>query len=61
MIGVYNIVNQNGLVDTSGDYSFCEKTKEAGFRIWTHYDYPYMHFNELELGEVIRAFQDMVM
>ncbi len=53
--------NENGTVEKSGDYSFCEKAKQAGFRIWTHYDYSCMHFNELELGEVIRAFQDMVM
>ncbi len=53
--------NKQGLVDMSGDYSFCEKAKQAGFKIWTHYDYPCMHFNELELGEVIRAFQNVVM
>lgn len=53
--------NKDGTVDMSGDYSFCEKAKKAGFRIWTHYDYSCMHFNEVELGEVIRAFQDMVM
>lgn len=53
--------NEDGTVEMSGDYSFCEKAKQAGFKIWTHYNYICQHFNELELGEVIRAFQNVVM
>ncbi len=53
--------NKHGLVNVGCDYSFCEKAKKEGFKVWTHYDYQCMHFNEIELGEVIRAFGDMVM
>ncbi len=52
------IWNKNGTVEVGGDYSFCRKAKKAGFRIWAHYDYPCMHFNELELTEVIRSMQN---
>lgn len=47
--------NQDGTVDVGGDYSFCRKVKAAGFRIWTHYDYPCRHFNEIELIELIQS------
>ncbi len=47
----------DGRVNKGNDLSFCERAREAGFEIWTHYDYPAMHFNELELTEVARAFQ----
>lgn len=51
------IWNKDGTVEIGGDFSFCRKAKKAGFRIWTHYDYPCHHFNELDLIEVINAFQ----
>ena len=51
--------NWDGLVEVGGDYNFCRKAKAAGFRIWAHYDYPCLHFNEVELTEVIRAFAMM--
>lgn len=51
--------NPNGTVELSGDYSFCRKVKQAGFQIWTHYDYPCHHFNELDLIEMIQATQGM--
>ncbi len=46
--------NRDGTVEVGGDYSFCRKAKAAGFKIWTHYDYPCQHFNELELLSVIK-------
>jgi hypothetical protein len=51
--------NQDGTVEVGGDYSFCRKVKAANFRIWTHYDYPCRHFNEMELAEIIQAVQGM--
>ena len=48
---------KDGLVRIGGDYSVCRKVKAAGFRIWTHYDYPCQHFNELDLTEMIKAIQ----
>ena len=48
--------NPDGTVEIGGDYSFCRKAKKAGFKIWTHYDYPCRHFNEVDLIESIQAF-----
>ena len=41
----------DGTVHKGNDISFCERAKEAGFEIWTHYDYMCRHFNEIELQE----------
>jgi hypothetical protein len=51
--------NQKGIVDTGGDYAFCKRAREKGFKIFAHFDYPCRHFNELELNEVIKAFMSM--
>lgn len=51
--------NPDGTVEIGGDYSFCMKAKQKGFKIWTHYNYPCEHFNELPLTEVISAFLEM--
>lgn len=48
--------NENGEVEVGGDYSFCERAKRHGFRIYCHYDYPCYHFNEIEITEVTEAF-----
>ena len=49
----------DGRVEKGNDISFCERARENGFEIFTHYNYPCMHFNELELTEVIRAFEGL--
>lgn len=51
--------NQDGTVDTGNDISFCQKVKKANFTIHAHYDYPCFHFNEVELGEIQLAFQNL--
>lgn len=48
---------QDGRVDRGNDISFCERARGQGFEIYVHYDYPCMHFQELDLTEVIRALQ----
>lgn len=50
---------KDGVVIKGGDFSFCDKVKKAGFKVWTHFDYPCLHFNEVELTEAIRAFMEM--
>ena len=50
---------QDGLVERGGDFSFCEKVKAKGFKIWAHYDYLCHHFNEVDLLEVIKAFWNL--
>jgi hypothetical protein len=51
--------NKDGLVEVGGDYSFCRKVRQEGFKIWTHYDYPCRHFNEIDIMEIIQAVQGM--
>lgn len=51
--------NRDGTMEISNDYSFCQKVKSNGFRIFTHFSYPCYHFNELNLLEVIQAFGEM--
>lgn len=46
---------EDGTVELGGDFSFCQKAKVAGFRIWAHFDYLCDHFNELSLLEMIHA------
>lgn len=50
---------KTGRVIKGGDYSFCDKVKEAGFRIWASFDHICDHFNELSLLETINAFGAM--
>jgi hypothetical protein len=50
--------NDFGFRDMGHDYLFCVKAKEAGFKVFTHYKYPCMHFNEIEIGEIAGAFSD---
>ena len=48
--------DSNGLQELGLDFSFCEKAKEQGFKIWSHYDYPCSHFKELNLIEVLKFY-----
>ncbi len=50
---------EDGTVEMGGDYSFCQKVKAAGFKIWAHFDYPCHHINDVSLIEVIQAVNDM--
>jgi hypothetical protein len=52
-------LNPDGTVDRGNDISFCERATDRGFEIWAHFDFPCMHFNELELNEVVRAFKNL--
>lgn len=50
---------QNGRVIKGGDYSFCDKVRAAGFKIFVSFDHICEHFNEVPLLEVIDAFGKM--
>lgn len=52
-------LHPDGRVEKGNDIAFCEIARANGFEIFTHYGYPCMHFNELELTEVIRAFEGL--
>jgi len=49
----------DGRVEKGNDIAFCERARQEGFSIHAHFDYPCMHFNELELNEVVRAFKGL--
>ena len=49
----------DGTVGIGGAFSFSDKGKAAGFRIWAHFDYPCEHMVTLPLLEVIRSFAVM--
>lgn len=52
-------LKENGCVDKGNDISFCERARENGFEIYAHYDYMCRHFNEIELSEMILAFNEI--
>ena len=47
--------NVRGEVTQGNDYAFCRRARAAGFDVWAHWDYTCMHFNELELTEMVEA------
>ncbi len=49
----------DGTVQKGNDISFCERATKQGFSIFAHYDYRCLHFNQLELHEVARAFHEL--
>lgn len=51
------ILNEDGTVEKGNDISFCERATKEGFEIWAHYDYPCMHFNEVEANEMVQQFR----
>jgi len=54
-------LNSDGTVRRGNDLSFCERARNQGFKIFTHYDYPCMHFNNLEINEVVKGcFQTII-
>lgn len=49
----------DGTVWKGNDLSFSERATACGFEIFTHYDYLCMHFNNLELNEIVQAFNNL--
>lgn len=50
--------DDDGIVATGSDLLFCKRAKEAGFRIWVHYDHICRHFKERDLLEVATVIRD---
>jgi len=48
--------DEDGRMNYGGDFTFCKKAKEQGFKIYTHYDYPCSHFKELNLLDILKYF-----
>lgn len=47
--------NPDGTVDRGNDIAFCERARQNGFEIWTHFDYACDHHVELSLNEVVES------
>ncbi len=47
--------DDDGLKVKGSDVTFCEKATALGFEIWTHYDYPCLHWSEIELSTISNA------
>lgn len=45
----YRTWHEDGTVDKGSDLLFCQRAKEAGFRVWAHYDYRCGHFKTVNL------------
>jgi predicted O-methyltransferase YrrM len=52
-------LHADGTVNKGGDIMFCETAKKCGFEIYAHYNYRCLHFQEVELHEVTRAFGEI--
>lgn len=52
-------LNPDGTVNKGGDIMFCETAKKCGFEVYAHYNYRCLHFQEVELHEVARAFGEV--
>jgi len=52
-------LHHDGTVNKGNDVSFSERARENGFELYAHYDYPCMHFNEVELMEMIQGFNNI--
>jgi len=44
-----------GKVRISGDFAFCLRAKQAGFKVWASFDHQAQHFNELEVGHTFNS------
>jgi len=46
----------DGIYNRGNDLSFCERAKEAGFKVWAHYGYQCDHFRPVSMHSVWQAF-----
>jgi len=53
------LYNEDGTVERGNDIAFSERARARGFLLFAHYDYRCMHFSNVELHEVARAFMTM--
>lgn len=40
---------KDGVPIKGSDFYFCDKVKDLGFKVWTHWEYPCSHFKEVDL------------
>jgi hypothetical protein len=54
------VYNNDGIVERGCDVAFCERAREHGFKVWSHFDYRAEHIQEVGLLEVINAFGGLI-
>lgn len=47
--------SEQGLVVEGADFAFCRRVREAGFKVWAHYQYPARHHKTVDLYEIALA------
>lgn len=47
-----DIFDEDGILLTNDDLAFCKKCREAGFEIWTHWDYVSSHWKRVDLMQM---------
>ena len=48
--------NEDGTCDIGSDFYFCKKARDAGFKVFAHYDYPCDHYKEKNLTSLYTMF-----
>jgi hypothetical protein len=48
-----SVYNEAGIRTHGPDIMFCQRARENGFEIWSHFDCPSLHYKEVELGELM--------
>lgn len=46
--------DEDGIRTLGSDIKFCEKAKQAGFKIWCHWDYICSHYKTVDLLDIIK-------
>lgn len=55
MLGCFTRLYQpDGTVKLGSDLVFCERAKEAGFKVWAAWEYPCQHYKEIDLLDVVK-------
>ena len=44
--------NEKGTSRRSGDFNFCTKAREKGYKVWAHFDYPCEHIKQAPLKKI---------
>lgn len=48
-----DIWNETGTERTTADYNFCDRARENGFKVWSHFDYGCDHIKNLSMQDML--------
>jgi len=55
-----DVFDDNGVMCLEHDLAFCQRAKDAGFKVWAHWDYRCHHYHKLDLLEVNDRFDSCI-